>query len=149
MTGKKPNNKALVQLTSDDKPEIFAEKVKHLMENIVGKTDVLLFAHADWCPHCRFMTPEWNKAIARVADIPQKHLSIIDIKDNCMHKIMKDYPKELLTEILRKSVRGYPTIAFIRIDKVKEGPRCSIHTFMDERTAPLLEKFIRKNARGK
>jgi thiol-disulfide isomerase/thioredoxin len=119
------------------------KKLKALNDNVFGEKSFVAFVHADWCGHCTRFIPEWKKFI-QMAKKEMIGLCILDIKDTVHNEIISSSSTSLLSQVLKKTVSGFPTI-FLVEQKNKNGKRESIiHQFNGERTASGLFDFVKK-----
>ena len=63
-------------------------------ENYQDKVIVVILYHANWCPHCKNMMPEWNSLVAN----PPQGVQVKTVEES------------ELTEEDRGRVQGFPTI---------------------------------------
>lgn len=79
----------------------------------VPKDEAVVLIHANWCPHCQTMKPEWNEMKNKLGSI----IETIEIEDSDSDKdikIMDIENNRLQNE--RVEIAGYPTIF-----KIKNG----------------------------
>ena len=73
-------------------------------ENYQDKAIVVILYHANWCPHCKNMMPEWNSLVAN----PPQGVQVKTVEES------------ELTEEDRGRVQGFPTIVAEVDGEVKE-----------------------------
>lgn len=73
-------------------------------ENYQDKVIVVILYHANWCPHCKNMMPEWNSLVAN----PPQGVQVKTVEES------------ELTEEDRGRVQGFPTIVAEVDGEVKE-----------------------------
>ena len=73
-------------------------------ENYQDKVIVVILYHANWCPHCKNMMPEWNSLVAN----PPQGVQVKTVEES------------ELTEEDRGRVQGFPTIVAEVDGQVKE-----------------------------
>lgn len=80
-----------------------------LEKTILGKKSFALFVYADWCGHCQVTKPEWEKAYNELKD----RATFVNINSDVYEDLAKNKPTHLLSRIMSKQVKGYPTILYI------------------------------------
>ncbi len=120
------------------------ETVNKLQKDVFGKRSFIVFVHADWCGHCVRMLPEWNKFAEKAKN--DANFDIIDISSDS-HSLLLSKKLPFISELLHKTVRGYPTIFMVSQSNSDsdEKMESKVEFFEDERTAGNLSKFVRKN----
>jgi len=83
---------------------------------------LLIKVHANWCPHCINMRPEWNKLKSSLK-FKQIKPKVFDIEEQQLHKLELLNKKYALQEPV--SYKGFPTIVKVHNGKVEyfEGSR--------------------------
>lgn len=83
---------------------------------------LLIKIHANWCPHCINMIPEWNKLKSSLK-FKQIKPKVFDIEEQQLHKLELLNKKYELQEPV--SHKGFPTIVKVHNGKVEyfEGSR--------------------------
>ena len=83
---------------------------------------LLIKVHANWCPHCINMRPEWNK-LTSCLKYKQIQPRVFDIEQQQLHKLDLLNKKYALQEPV--SYKGFPTIVKVHDGKVEyfEGSR--------------------------
>ena len=88
-----------------------------------GKNGVLRFFHADWCPHCQKVKPEWDR-------LKKMYKGDVALKEVDCSKDRPAIAKQL-------KVEGFPTFILSKNGKNLE--------YDGERTASGLEAFCNEN----
>jgi len=83
---------------------------------------LLIKVHANWCPHCINMRPEWNK-LKTSLKFKQIKPRVFDIEQQQLHKLDLLNKKYALDEPVTN--KGFPTIVKVHNGKVEyfEGSR--------------------------
>ena len=94
-----------------------------------NKEVVIYFFHADWCPHCKKATPEWNNFKSK---LDGKVINSYIIK--CMDVNCTKETSDVTEYINRFSVDSYPTVKMVRDETTID--------FDSKITASSLEAFV-------
>ena len=83
---------------------------------------LLIKIHANWCPHCINMIPEWNK-LKSSFKVQANKTEVFDVEEQQLHKLELLNKKYALQEPV--SYKGFPTIVKVHNGKVEyfEGSR--------------------------
>ena len=79
-----------------------------------NKEVVIMFFHADWCPHCKKAEPEWNTFMSQ-NDGKEINGYVVKCNDiNCTN----DKDSEVTSLINKYNIAGYPTVKMLKDEKV-------------------------------
>lgn len=92
-------------------------------EAVATYKDMLIEFYAPWCGHCKKLTPEYEKAAADLADLPDVKLAKVDATEQ---KVLAS----------KYEIKGFPTIKFFRGGKDME--------YNGGRTADTIVSWLRK-----
>lgn len=92
----------LLQVNKDKK-----EELKKCMED--KEHTVIILYYAAWCPHCKEMKPEWEKAAKKLAY--NKKVKPVEVEHSEMAVVPKKY---------KKDVNSFPTIRKLKGGKLVE-----------------------------
>jgi thiol-disulfide isomerase/thioredoxin len=81
-----------------------------------GKDAVIMFFHADWCPHCKKADPEWKTFMSQ-NDGKSVNGYVVKCNDiNCT-----DDTNSKVTQLINEyNIKSYPTVKMIKDDQVIE-----------------------------
>lgn len=126
-----------------NKKEISKNGILAELENkVFGKKSFIAFVHADWCGHCMRMLPEWNKFVDKMKT--NKSFDILDVSNETYDFILSTNKHQFFSDLLEKTVSGYPTIFFVSQQKNPKGNESIVHFFSDQRTSSSLIKFVKQ-----
>jgi|AntDeeMetagen134_2_1112570.scaffolds.fasta_scaffold16160_2 thiol-disulfide isomerase/thioredoxin len=119
------------------------------------KKPYLLFVHADWCPHCVKMQPSWAAFIEENINLPHSDnsslfegIDVISITDDVLRVIKTQFDNKRFTQVLNKTVKSYPTVAFVYKDKKNEDEKTTqVDVMAGPKTKETLTLFL-QNERG-
>lgn len=72
-----------------------------------NKKHSIILYYADWCPHCLFFKPTWNKLYEQFKN--SRSIQFIQVEYNDINNVPIKY---------RKNIRGFPTIQLIKEGKI-------------------------------
>lgn len=81
---------------------------KKFNTNALGNKNFIVFIYADWCPHCKEMKPEWEKAVNTFKD--NQDLVLVEINSDSAGYLGTKYPDSDLNKVVNTNLFGFPTI---------------------------------------
>lgn len=107
----------------------------------------VFFAHADWCPHCVRMQDDWSEFIEENTNLPMSDYSplfegvnIVSVTDDVMRVLTTQFKKKSFAQVLKSSVKAYPTVAFVY--KKEDSDSIQVNVMTGPKTTETLAKFL-------
>jgi len=76
--------------------------------NALGNKNIIVLIYAEWCPHCREMKPEWEKAVNTFKD--NEDLVLAEINSDIAKYLGTNYPTSDFNHVVNTNLFGFPTI---------------------------------------
>ena len=95
-----------------------------------GEEVVIMFFHADWCPHCRKAQPVWDEFVAKYADNKINGYNVVFENVDCTN----DEDSQSKSKMDKYKVESFPTIKMVKDNEVID--------FDSKITATTLEAFV-------
>lgn len=106
--------------------QVSSKNVHQFVDDCKRKTYVVLY-HMNGCPHCEYMRPSWEQAIAATARAPGVHVAEVE------YGMMGTLPPTM------QQIRGFPTILVIRNGR-------PVAEYTGDRSASSLKQYILAHA---
>jgi hypothetical protein len=107
-----------------------------LLRRNMGKQNIVVLVHANWCYHCQMFKPAWDQFCAANASTPG--LLLVELENSVMASLAQHDQSTYM--FLARDIEGFPTVYMYRTGAQERVP------FNKERSVTGLSSFVKENA---
>jgi hypothetical protein len=124
-----------MRLVLNSTQDVNAQNLALLRRNM-GKQNIVVLVHANWCYHCQMFKPAWDQFCAANASTPG--LLLVELENSVMAPLAQHDQSTYM--FLARDIEGFPTVYMYRTGAQNRVP------FNKERSVTGLSSFVKENA---